>query len=297
MNVSTQTAPRAAKPRAAKKIKPNEVMPIRRDIDFGLPTERIRDWNGGDKHLTQFMNVLSVLFPVGERFFIKAVRNYRDDITDKELKKAMTAFIGQEAMHGREHEEYNDALFKALEGTEQEEQFVKFLLGNIQKFLPNSFQLSVTIALEHFTAIMANGLLEEPRILENADANFANVWTWHALEETEHKAVAFDVWEAVKGKGKAAYAERAAGLLIATPVLGAVVSYYYLRTLRLEGELTNMKGWRNAWRMQFGEVGFMRKLAKPWADYFKFDFHPWDHDNRKYLKLLEDFPASIQKAS
>ncbi len=200
-------------------------------------------------------------------------------------------------MHGREHEEYNDALFAAIEGSEQQEVFTKHLLGFFQKYTPKSFQLSGTIALEHFTAIMADGLLKEPRILQDADPAFANVWMWHALEETEHKAVAYDVWETVRGKGPLAYIERSGGLLVATPILLAVVSYYYLRMLHAQGQLTRPRGWRSFLRTTVGEVGYVRKLVKPWADYFKFDFHPWDHDNRQYLKLLEDFPASIQQAS
>lgn len=292
MQTATTTAPsrKAAAPRA-------EVQPTRRDIEFKLPTDKIKDWNGHGKHLSHFMNTLSILFPVGERFFIKAVRNYRDEINDEKLKAAVTAFIGQEAMHGREHEEYNDAVFAAIEDSEQQERLVKLLLGAAQKYTPDSFQLSATIALEHFTAIMADGLLQEPRILADSEPAYANVWTWHALEETEHKAVAYDVWEHVMGKGPLAYANRAAGLLIATPVLWSVVSYYYLRTLRQEGELTDPRGWKSFFKVGFGELGYFRKMAKPWMDYFRPGFHPWDHDNRQFLKLLEDFPASVQQAS
>ncbi|MGJ8668313.1 MAG: metal-dependent hydrolase [Oceanococcus sp.] len=290
----TLTKPNINAPKSGKNA---DVLPTRRDISFDLPTEKILDWNGGEKHISLFMNTLSILFPVGERFFIKSMRDHRDQIDDAELKKAVTAFIGQEAMHGREHEDYNDAVFAATQGTEQQEEFVKALLGMFQKWTPKSLQLSGTIALEHFTAIMADGLLKEPRMLENADPAFANVWTWHALEETEHKSVAFDVWEKVYGKGARAYAERVTGQLIATPILLAVTSYYFLRMLKLEGELSNRKGWRSFFRLTYGEVGYARKLVKPWADYFKFNFHPWDHDNRQYLKLLEDFPESVTQAS
>lgn len=296
MNTATENTTRRTTKPASAAARAADVLPIRRDIRFELPQDKITNWNT-DKHNSLFMNTLSVLFPVGERFFIQSVRNYRDQIDDPKLKKAITAFIGQEAMHGREHEDYNEALFKAIEGTEQQEVFTKKLLDTFQKLTPKSFQLSGTIALEHFTAIMADGLLKEPRLLENADPAFAQVWMWHALEETEHKAVAYDVWQRVFGTGPRAYAERSAGLLVATPILLAVVSYYYVRMLKLEGELGNLKGWRSLSRMLVGDIGFGRKLVKPWAEYFKFKFHPWDHDNSHYLKLLEDFPASMQQAS
>ena len=91
----------------------SHVMPERRDLQFTLPTERISDWNNGNVQLSQFMNTLSLFFPEGERMFIDAVRNCRDQVSDPELKKAMTAFIGQEAMHGREHEDYNQKMVEA----------------------------------------------------------------------------------------------------------------------------------------------------------------------------------------
>lgn len=267
------------------------MLPTRRDLKFNLPAERISDWNAGSVHLSQFMNTLSLFFPVGERFFIEAVRNYRDRIADPELKKAVTAFIGQEAMHGREHEQYNAALFARVPEAAAMERAVARFLAFLQRRAPKSLRLSATIALEHFTAIMADGLLREPRILERADPRFAALWQWHALEETEHKAVAYDVWEAVKGRGPAAYAERALGLLLATAIFWSLALPFYLRILRREGRLTDWAGWRVFLRHAFGEIGFLRKLVRPWADYFRPRFHPWNHDNRHFLAQMDELVA------
>ena len=92
-------------------------MPTLRNLRFNLDPQKIATWNKGSIHLSQFMNSLSLFFPVGERFFIDSVRNYRDTVSDSELKKAVSAFIGQEAMHGREHDEYNGALFDRIPAT------------------------------------------------------------------------------------------------------------------------------------------------------------------------------------
>lgn len=264
------------------------MLPTRRDIHFGLPAEKIATWNKGNPHLSHFMNTLSIFFPVGERFFIQSVRNYRDRITDPELQKAVTAFIGQEAMHGREHEDYNEALFAAVPPARGIERFVARFLAFLQRRLPKSEQLSATIALEHFTAIMADALLKEPRILENADPAFADLWNWHALEETEHKAVAYDVWVAVRGKGPGAYLQRIAGMIIASMIFWAIAIPSYLRVLRHERKLTDLRGWRLLFRFTLGRVGFLRKLVLPWADYFRPSFHPWDHDNRELLQRVVD---------
>lgn len=263
------------------------IMPVRRDLHFNLPAERITDWNANGKHLSLFMNTLSLYFPVGERFFMDAVRHYRERITDPELKKAVTGFIGQEAMHGREHQEYNEALFAAVPQTAGMERWVGRLLKLLQKWLPASMQLSATIALEHFTAIMADGLLKQPRILAGAEPRYAALWRWHALEETEHKAVAYDVWTTVKGRGPLAWFERCLGLLLATLILWTIFTVHYLAILGQQRLLTDWRGWGSLFSVLLGRVGFIRKLILPWADYFRPGFHPWDHDNRHFLGEMD----------
>jgi uncharacterized protein len=277
------------------KAQPN-VLPTRRDIRFDLPAERIADWNMGSVHLSQFMNTLSIFFPVGERFFIDAVRQYRDQITDPELQKAVTAFIGQEAMHGREHEEYNELLFARVPEAAQVERFVFALLEQIKK-APPRVRLSATIALEHFTAIMADGLLKDPRVMEGAEPRFARLWRWHALEETEHKAVAFDVWDKVMGRGTSAYLERSAGMVLATVIFWSIMIPAYLAVIRREGKLTDVKGWRFLVQNIATKVPFFPRLLKPWADYFRRDFHPWDHDNRHFLDQIDSTLGELRAAA
>ena len=280
--------------KAGRKPKKLALQPTRRDIKFDLPADKIATWNKNSAHLSHFMNTMSIVFPVGERFFIQSVRNYRDHITDPELQKAVTGFIGQEAMHGREHEEYNEALFARAPSAKKFEDHIARLLGAVQKDLPKSTQLAATIALEHFTAIMADALLKNPEMLENTDPRFATLWRWHALEETEHKAVAFDVWESVMGRGPRAYVERVGALLSATVIFWYKIFPTYVRILRDEGKLSDLKGWKLWFDYSLGRVGFLRKLAGPWADYFRPNFHPWDHDNRHFLAQLEDFSGDYK---
>lgn len=86
------------------------IMPIRRNLKFHVPDEKVLNWHSWGPTVTQFFNTLSLFFPEGERFFINSVRKYRDRIDDPELQEAVRAFIGQEAMHGREHEDYNQKM-------------------------------------------------------------------------------------------------------------------------------------------------------------------------------------------
>lgn len=277
---------------APRNAKSESVMPTRRDLQFPLPADRVHDWVGnGGVQFTHLMNTMSLVIPVGERFFIDAVRHYRDQIQDPELKKAATAFIGQEAMHGREHDEYNAKMFERLPSAAVFEKRVKKLLDLFHENTPPAFRLSGTIALEHLTAIMADGLLKEPALQKDSEPGYYALWRWHALEETEHKGVAYDVWEATQGRGVKAYTIRAFGLVLATAIFWGMVIPHYLDFVRQERKLTDVKGWRSMWTMAFGEIGFLRKMARPWFSYFRPDFHPWDDDNSHYLEGIEQFSA------
>jgi predicted metal-dependent hydrolase len=272
------------------------LQPTRRDIRFQPPAERIADWHGpGGPIVTAFFNTFSIVLPVGERFFIDSVRAYRDEITDPELKKAVTAFIGQEAMHGREHEEYNAAFFARTPVAPKFERFVQNVLSYLTRKMPRPIGLSGTIALEHFTALLADGLLSEPRVMAGADPHYAALWKWHALEETEHKAVAYDVWEAVMGRGGKAYFLRGVGLVLATVIFWGLVLPVFLQVLRTEGKLTDLKAWRQFYRYNFGEIGLLRLQLRHYLDYFRPGFHPWDHDNRAYLQQIDAFLEEQEK--
>lgn len=272
------------------------ILPIRRDLKFNLPADKIGEWHySGGPISTTFLNTFSVFLPVGERFFIDSVRAYRDQVTDPELKKAITAFIGQEAMHGREHEEYNDAVFAAVPFAPRLERGVKFLLDNVTKYLGKELSLSATIALEHFTALLADSVLREPKVTEDVEPHYRALWQWHALEETEHKAVAYDTWVTVMGTGPRAYALRATGMTLATVVFWGIMIPAFIAALRVEGKLTDVPAWRKFWRFTMGDVGLLRIQLRDYIDYYRPDFHPWDHDNREYLKRIDAFLAEQEK--
>lgn len=268
------------------------MQPIRRDLKFKLPADKIASWNPVS-NTTHFMNTLSMLFPVGERFFIDSVRHYRDAgvVTDDKLLEEIRAFIGQEAMHGREHEDYNDAYAAAGYAVKGPEKFVYELLEAIKK-LPPSFRLGATIALEHYTAILANALLENPEIIEGAEPNFAAIWNWHALEETEHKAVAFDVFTAAfKDKPLRGYATRVSTMVLATVILWSIFTPVYLRNVAKSGKALDRKDWRGGLRNLFGKHGALSTSFRAYLDYYKPGFHPWDHDNRHFLGMVDDLVA------
>lgn len=155
---------------------------------------------GGDLLHSHFAAALSALFPDGEDFFVRSVRRYRDKVTDPDLKRQVAGFIGQEAMHGREHRAFNARLAEVGFPTKLFGRLTKRALALRDRLAPPISNLAATAALEHFTATMAELLLEN----EEVQALFGNqpvkdLFMWHALEEAEHKAVAFDVYRAVGG--------------------------------------------------------------------------------------------------
>ena len=264
------------------------MMPIRRDIRFNLPAARIRDWHAKGPQVTHFFNALSVFFPVGERFFITSVRNYRDQVSDADLKEAVTAFIGQEAMHGREHENYNRLLQDSGMPVQGMERLVVRVLGTVQKFTPQSWQLSATLALEHHTAIIADLLLSNSGLLEGSEPAFKRLWQWHALEETEHKAVAYDVWNEAVGSQSSQYLVRSAGMLLTALAFWSLVAAFSIRMIETDAATRRQpRRYVDLVKFLLGSKGMFRTSAPAWRDYFKRSFHPWQHDNRHLLEQMD----------
>jgi predicted metal-dependent hydrolase len=273
------------------------MLPIRRDLKFKLPGDRMRDWNAAGPHVSQFFNTLSIFFPSGERFFIDSVRYYRDRIADPQLQQAVTAFIGQEAMHGREHIEYNEALAASGMPVMAMERLVIRLLKLGKKILPHADQLAITIALEHFTAILADILLREPQLLQGAEPRFAALWRWHALEETEHKAVAYDVYQQVVGTGAGAYVRRALALAALTVIFWSLVIPFHLIIVARDGGLFDLKGWWTLVRYHWLKPGALRRIIPAYFDYYRPGFHPWQHDNRRFLADIEAIAQNYRAAA
>jgi predicted metal-dependent hydrolase len=264
------------------------MLPTRRDLRFKIGSESASHWHVEGAALTHFINAMSLTFPEGERYFIHTVRHFRERVRSPDLIKAVTAFIGQEAMHGREHEEYNRRLDEAGLPAAKLQAFVADFFSVLKQYLPPEAQLSTTIAQEHFTAIVAEALLTNPDLIEGADPKVAALWRWHALEEIEHKAVAYDVYEAVMGRGAGAYALRAAGMVGTTAAFLALVLGLQASLMIADRRPGGRAGLVRMARFMFVSPGLWPKLAKPWVEYFKPDFHPWQHDNRHLLQQLDE---------
>ncbi len=199
-------------------------------FQFGEPEPLHRHFVEGDIVFSHLVAVLSSSFPPGEESFIRSVRRFSDQITDPVLKKRVAGFIGQESVHGQEHRKLNTQL------ADMGYPLVRFLLFaptsvrqkvvlRIEKLIPAKVHLAMTAAAEHYTAVLGARVLSNDEI--QAIPGDPEVWrllNWHAMEELEHKSVAFDVYRSVGGSERTRIAVMWFMYFLTIPVVTAAVA-------------------------------------------------------------------------
>ena len=262
-----------------------------RDIAFRRASRPARWWLGGDPVATAFFNALSASFPQGERFFMDAVRPYRDTVEPK-LRDQIAAFIAQEAVHSREHLVFNNNV------ADQDFDFTRidrYLKGRFDfgRRLPRLNQLCATMALEHFTAILAHALLSDGDDLAGAPPELRRMWHWHAIEEIEHKAVAFDTFLAVTRRFTAfrRWWIRCVSMMISTVMFLQFIHFGVREFFRRDG-IDNLWSWAAFLRYLWIRPGIMRRVARSYFAYYKPGFHPWRVDDRALIAGVEAALAS-----
>lgn len=246
----------------------------RENIDFRLDDTIPRYWLHGDCYKTRFLDALHALFPEGERYFITSVRAFRDRISDPALLEEIAGFIRQEAQHGIVHTRCNELLDRqGLPMPQLLEPEISKINEYTRRYTPE-FNVALTAALEHFTAGLAFSYFVTARVLENADPRMKAMMAWHAMEEMEHRWVAFDVMQNVARVG---YFLRAWAMIYATRDM---LKYAYRITDRLLKTEGYSRGQRL--RMHVRNLGWLlhpRKgvygsLTGTLLLYFKPGFHP-----------------------
>ncbi len=265
---------------------PTRAIPTRR-ISFAptfeeLPKHFAAD---GDLIMSHVVASLSSVFPDGEDFFVRSVRFFRDQVTDPDLRRQVAGFIGQEAVHGREHRVLNDRLAELGYPTKQNERLTRRMLEFRTKVMSPKANLAATAALEHYTATLAEVLLSDPeaqRVIGSPEV--LDVLLWHALEENEHKSVAFDVYKAVGGS------ERTRTATMNFITFGFIVGMSIQAALSMAGDRSTYR--RGELRRSIRRLKTSPYLTKDvWRrlrDYNRPDFHPDDHDTTELLERWRD---------
>lgn len=261
-----------------------------RDRRFGRESQadgtRRRWWCGGDPVATAWHNALSATFPRGETFFIESVRAHRAG-ADPKLAEEIRAFIQQEVNHTREHLAFNKAAQAQGYDLSRIDDHVSEML-DMAKGRPEIVNLAATMALEHYTAILAHLLLSDPSLLADSDPELAGMWRWHAVEEIEHKGVAYDTYlHATRDWSRwRRWRLKAISMLLVTRNF---VPHRIRDTLDLLAQ-DGITGLRARWlvtKYLFGKPGILRRLIPAWFAFFKPGFHPWDHDDRDLIANVD----------
>jgi uncharacterized protein len=249
-----------------------------------VPTSR--HWVRSDPYSTAFFNALSAVFPHGETFMIRSMVPWVDRVPPS-LAREVKAFIEQEAGHSREHVAMNRGLTDAGYDIEPLDRKIRGFV----RFFENAsdlVKLTATMCIEHFTAIIAAELLKNRHHLDGADEELHELWLWHAVEEVEHKGVAYDVWRHASKDWNPVrrWAWRSLFMVAIT------ISFFINRTMG-QLELLRQDGFgffpslRRIMRSGFGKGGIGRNVLGHWVSFFRPGFHPWDVDDRLLLATGE----------
>ena len=248
--------------------------PVRRmDYAFGAMPKY---WVENEPSMTHFFTALSTLFPEGESYFVRSVRALRQKLQGQpQLDKDIGAFIGQEAMHSKEHHAFHVSAQESGLDPESLERATGIVLKALEKAFPEKWNLLVTVGMEHYTAVLVAQMMDEVHT-RITDKRIRNLWLWHSVEETEHKAVAFDLYEALYGKGLGAYLPRVAIFTFSLAFIVMMTSAYHVELMRRDKQLLNVKSWS-----KFGYFALQsyKRQILGFLQYYRFGFHPNDQDD------------------
>ena len=265
---------------------PDRIIP-RENIDFGLDASIPRYWYANDPYKTRVMDGMQLYFPEGERYFITSVRPFREQISDPILAKHVKDFTRQEGQHGIAHTQFNQLLRD--QGMPVDEMLAMQKKRNnfwLTRF-SQEFNLALTGAFEHFTALLAEGFFSRKQVMDGADPRVKALFAWHAIEEMEHKAVVFNVMTTV---AKVGYLKRSAAMIYATLEMT-------FETYRSTDVLLKADGfsWLERKRMFFahlpwmyGRNGVFSSFSGMILAYLKPGFHPDD------IPVVHNYPDWIQ---
>ena len=248
---------------------------VRTKLDFHLD-QAPRFWFGNDPFRTRMFDALSLTFPEGERYFIESIRLFRDKISDPDLQERVADFIRQEAQHGIAHDKMNQVMKDQGMPIEAFTNRLKKIFRFELEYRSPQYNIAMTAAAEHLTALMADTFYSKKATLADADPLVRALFAWHAIEEMEHRDVAFDVMREV---GEVPELTRRSALVITTMLMFGFTFYRTNVMLTNDGfdlkQRVKMIAKGLPWF--FGRNGILTVKREQYSDWFKHDFHPNQH--------------------
>jgi len=217
-----------------------------RKIPFEFDTSIPPIWNPARPEWSHMVNGASLTMPYLEPFLIKNLREAIELIDDNDLKEDARGFIGQEAQHYTNHRRYNETLkhngYPELADVEasMEAGFADLAKRSL------AWRLAYTAGFETMTMGITEWLINQRgELFRNADPVVTSLVLWHMVEETEHKSVAYDVYQAVSGN----YFLRIAGLLYGSLHVAILSRRGYKAMLMRDGTWSQLQSRIRLWKM------------------------------------------------
>lgn len=249
---------------------------VRKQLDFQLSSNMPRFWFGDDPIKTRLIDAVVVTFPIGERYFIRSIKQFRNQISSHELQMKVDGFIQQEAQHALAHDLMNHHLRQQDIPIDDMLQQLQQNSDAMSRYLSPAYNLSITAATEHLTALMVDCLFGYKETMATASPHVRAMLAWHAIEEMEHRDVAFDVMQQV---AKVSYSVRVLALLQVSLMLMFFTIQRTQMMLRADGfnRKQRVKLLLQGWKVAFGQNGILTPMKKPYLAWFKPKFHPSHH--------------------
>lgn len=252
-----------------------EPIQVRMNLDFGLEGDDIpKYWMAGDPFRTRLIDAVQATFPDGERYFISSVNAFRKKIDDPELLEEVKDFSKQEGQHGRVHTDFNDRLERQGVNIKAFTRHTQKLTNYRLQHYSAAYNVALTAALEHFTAMLADLFFAKRYVMEGADERVRAMLAWHAVEEMEHKAVAYDVMQKV---AKVGYFQRCLAMTHATITFSLFVMIAPWFMLKMDGLSFRQRlgAYAKGMPWMFGlRRGVFLSMLPAVAHYYRPGFHP-----------------------
>lgn len=247
-------------------------------------TKENKHWYGNDPFVTHFLNALSFTFPEGESFFKRAIKCHTTDEL-KDLEQEIKIFLAQESFHTTVHNNFNKFVSNYGYNVKVCEKITEIFLQGLEKYTNKQMCLAVTCALEHMTALLAEIVLTNLNINKNIkDPDILKLWRWHAIEEIEHKSIAFNIYERTYGSGFQAYLYRVLAQIVATSAIVSGVTIFQTILLNKDNK-NNLKTWATGLYRLWYNPGCLASILKKYFTYYQFNFHPDIHDTSHLLHI------------
>jgi predicted metal-dependent hydrolase len=276
MNANTKLTPAAEIGTQSQSKLPIE----RRIVRFDYTDIEGTSFHSGNPVLSAFWVGLSSTFPLGEAEFIRSVKLFEGQVTDPKLKADVADFAAQEAHHGLQHKKLNKHFDDNGFSTKKVEDLISKEIDKRTVKWSDKKRLMHTVCAEHVTAVMAHFALTHPDSMREVPESFRNMFLWHAIEEIEHKSVAFDVYQSTVGDMAALKRHYFGFIFYEFPLSYFLITRFLLKD---RGHKATWAERKDLFKFLFGKGGMVSSVKHLYMMFFKKGFHPWNHDDSELI--------------